>query len=190
MEARIAKDPALQRQHEKVVRELTAKGYKPTTLQVVRITTTEPTLLQRAVNLVSPTLYAQVHSDPNIGETDVSPWDSGNNNVFTGEALLIDYGSDGWGDGTMAFDVSSEGSFHLISANGDVGPGPVGAGGARYWDALYDWSICTVSGCAGALTACWISGPAWGQCAIAWCGGAEVSCAVSGILNHIRHRQG
>ena len=188
MEQMRASHPGMAAAHERAIQALQANGYKPTNIDIVKIVTSEKTLLQRALNRFAPALAAQTYTDNSTGEHDVSAWDAGDNSIFTGESSIIDYNSDGWGSGTIAFDVSSSSNFHLISASGDCGPGSNTT--CSFQSAIADWAACSVAGCAGALTACWLSGPGWGACTLSWCGGSEVACAIGGIVNHIRHRQG
>jgi len=185
MEQVIDRHPGLRQLHEKSVAELKAKGYTPTDKQFVKIVTTEPTLLQRAAGWVVPALAAQSYGDGSA-ETEMSPWDANDDGIFTGEVTMYDYETGHYANGTMAFDVYSQESFGFISANGNVGPNPPQQGPNRFASAVQDWAWCSVGGCAGALTACWLSGPGWGVCTLSWCAGAEVACAVHGIYGYVR----
>lgn len=180
----IDRRPDLRQMHEKSVAELKAKGYKPTELQFVKMVTTEPTLLQRAAQWVVPALAAQSYYENNL-ETAVSPWNAGDDGIFVAEVTMYDYGTGAYGNGTMAFDVHDSGSFGFLSANGNIGPSPPSDGPSQFERAVRAWAVCSVAGCAGALTACWLSGPGWGVCSLSWCVGAEVACAVGGIINHV-----
>jgi hypothetical protein len=184
MERRLLKHPEMRAAHEKAILDMRQRGFKPTDKYFVRIEDTKARPLQRLTQWLVPSLAAQTMSNSD-GEVDLSAWDTGDDGYFAAEAFFANYNDGGTADGTMEFDIHSQDTFGVVSANGQTSSGST----SQYANAIQEWAVCTLSGCAGSLTACWLSGPGWGACAIAWCGGAEVGCAVGAALHHVYQRE-
>jgi hypothetical protein len=181
IEKKIASRADWKAAHEKTVRELTERGFKPTDRFIVQRRYTQLSPLQRLVGLIVPTALADLYTYSNDeGEITQADWNDGDDSTYEGEVWMYHYGTSSWANAGWQLDITTAENTHVVwTSTGSS------SSGAAAWRALLGYTQCAVAGCIGSAVACALSGPAWGPCAGAWCAGAQVGCAAGSVFYFI-----